>query len=218
MTSSADSPDGQALRVVLASSSPRRRAILRMLGVDVVVVEPHGVEQAYMPPGDPADYALGQARAKLGRAAASEPEALVVAGDTIVVLDGVVLGKPEHPAHAREMLRALSGRSHDVITAVGVGWRRRERSGFERTRVTFRHLEDGEIADYVECGEPLDKAGAYGIQGRGAFLVRRIDGCYFNVMGLPVARLLELVAELGLRYDPQNGRFDRERADHGLSR
>jgi septum formation protein len=103
------------------------------------------------------------------------------------------------------MLRALSGREHDVITGVAVGVADAEASGWERTRVAFRPLEDEEIALYVAGGEPLDKAGAYGIQGRGAALVREVDGCYFNVVGLPVAKLLDLLGRIGLRYAFERG-------------
>lgn len=188
--------------VWLASTSARRRSVLEMLGVAARIVEPGAVERAYAAPQDPAEYAVEQALAKLRSVTRDQRQgAVLVAADTIVLLEGRVLGKPESAEEARRMLRALSGRSHEVITAVAVAWRGRERVAFERSRVAFRDLSEREIARYVEGGEPLDKAGAYGIQGRGAALVRRIEGCFFNVVGLPVSLLLDLLADLELGYD-----------------
>ena len=191
--------------VVLASTSPRRRAILRMLGIDPRCVDPAGAESPYAAPADPAAYAQRQALAKLGAAGGLAEDILLVAADTVVLLGGDVLGKPKSPEHALGMLRALSDRTHEVITGVALAWRGRERSGFERTLVTFRALDEREIARYVEAGGVMDKAGAYGIQDRGAALVRRVEGCFFNVMGFPVSRWLELLRDLGLRYDPGSG-------------
>lgn len=192
--------------MVLASASPRRRAILRMLGLEPRLAPAGAVERAYAPPGEPGAHVEAQALAKVRAAApAAAPEELVIAADTMVVLGRSVLGKPRGPEEAREMLCALSGRTHEVITGVAVARAGRERGGAERTRVRFRRLSHGEVESYVESGEPLDKAGAYGIQDRGASLVRSIDGCFFNVMGLPIARLLELLAALRLGYDARLG-------------
>jgi septum formation protein len=185
----------------LASGSPRRRTILSMLGLEARVVPPGSVERPHVPPEAPASYAVGQALAKLA-SVGSSPDWLTLAADTIVILGGSVMGKPAGPAEARAMLRALAGRTHEVVTGVALAHGDRTASGWESTRVTFRPLSDAEIERYVACGEPLDKAGAYGIQGAGAVLVRRVEGCYFNVVGLPVTRLVDLLGEIGLRYDP----------------
>ena len=129
------------------------------------------------------------------------PDAVTIGSDTIVVVDSDVLGKPRDEADAAQMLRRLSGRSHVVITAVAAMWRGRMLSGVEEVGVTFRSLTEREIAAYIATGEPMDKAGAYGIQGYGATIVERVDGDYFAVMGLPLHRLTRLLEELGLRYD-----------------
>jgi septum formation protein len=219
-----------ALPVVLASGSPRRAAILRLLGLHPRVLRPSDAERPHRPPEDPREYAAEQAHAKLragllalereaaggdgapdsdaAAARESPPDSadpVIVAADTIVLLDGRVLGKPADAAQARAMLRSLGGRTHEVVTGVAVARRGREAVGHETTRVTFRTIGDPEIAAYVASGEPLDKAGAYGIQDRGASLVRAVQGCFFNVMGLPVARLLDLLAEVEARYDAGAG-------------
>jgi septum formation protein len=130
-----------------------------------------------------------------------DADAVTIGSDTIVVLDGDVLGKPRDRAHAADMLRRLSGRSHLVMTGVAVCWGERIASGLETVGVTFRPLSDDEIERYIDTGEPMDKAGAYGIQGYGATIVDRVDGDYFAVMGLALNRLVRLFAELGLRYN-----------------
>jgi septum formation protein len=147
-------------------------------------------------------HALRLATEKGLAVAARHPDALVIAADTIVVLDGRIFGKPVDEADACRMLRALSGRTHVVHTAVVValGGGRRVESRVESTRVTFRELDDSEIAAYVATGEPMDKAGAYGIQGYGATIVERVDGDYFTVMGLALRRLVALLERVGIRY------------------
>ena len=129
-----------------------------------------------------------------------EPDALVIGSDTIVVVDGDVLGKPTDEGDAAHMLRRLSGRSHIVVTAVAVAWRGETRSAVEEVNVTFHSLSDDDIAAYIATREPMDKAGAYGIQGYGATIVERVDGDYFAVMGLPLQLLVRVLAELGIRY------------------
>jgi septum formation protein len=128
-------------------------------------------------------------------------DAVVIGSDTIVVVDGDVLGKPRDESEAAQMLRRLSGRSHVVMTGVAVRWRGRVASGVEEVGVTFRALGDDDIARYIATREPMDKAGAYGIQGFGATIVSRVDGDYFAVMGLALGKLVALFKELGLRYD-----------------
>lgn len=140
--------------------------------------------------------ALGKAREVAGRLG----HGLVIGADTVVILSGATLEKPADAAEAREMLAALSGRWHEVYTGLALvdGLTGIARIGHERTRVKFRRLLPGEIEAYVGSGEPLDKAGAYGIQGLGAVLVERIEGCYTNVVGLPLARLISMLREFGV--------------------
>jgi septum formation protein len=188
--------------LVLASSSPRRKQILETIGFQFeVVAAPPGVERPWRPGQDPVAFAEHTACAKRDQVAATRPDALVIAADTVVILEGVVLEKPVDADDARAMLARLAGRDHAVCTGVALVTPSGESvSGVEMTQVEFRDLDGEEIADYVATGEPLDKAGAYGIQGFGAALVRQVNGCYFNVMGLPVARLLDLLEEVGWEY------------------
>jgi septum formation protein len=183
------------MKVLLASASPRRRDLLRQIGWEAVI---RPVDFAERQAGDPDAVCLGNARGKAADAAARYGDALpVVAADTIVTLDGAVLGKPADAAGARAMLRTLSGRTHAVKTAVAVRWRGQERVAVATTVVTFRLLTDEEIEAYVATGEPMDKAGAYGIQGKGALLVSRIDGAYDNVVGLPRTLVYTILQGLG---------------------
>ena len=186
-------------RVILASQSPRRRELLTLIGMPHEI-RPADIDEAYRPGEQPAPHAERLAREKAATVARDEPDAVVIGSDTIVVVDGDVLGKPRDEAHAAEMLARLSGRAHVVLTAVAVQWRGVERSAVERVGVTFRALSAAEILAYIATREPMDKAGAYGIQGYGATIVERVDGDYFAVMGLPLQRLVRLMAELGVRY------------------
>ena len=189
------------LRVVLASASPRRRELLRLVGIDHEV-RPADIDESYLPGERPDAHAERLARGKAETiAAVTGPESVTIGSDTIVVVDGDVLGKPRDREHARQMLRRLSGRSHVVMTGVAVSWRGSTLSGVEQVGVTFRALSDDEIERYIDTGEPMDKAGAYGIQGFGATIVERVDGDYFAVMGLALNRLAGLLRESGLRYD-----------------
>jgi nucleoside triphosphate pyrophosphatase len=184
--------------VILASASPRRRELLRLVGIEHVVM-PADIDETQVPGEAPAVHAERLAREKAG--AIQRDDAVVIGSDTIVVVDGDVLGKPGDYDEAAAMLRRLSGRSHVVMTGVAVAWRGRMSSGVEEVGVTFRALSDDEIRRYIETGEPMDKAGAYGIQGFGATIVDRVDGDYFAVMGLPLNRLVRLCRSLGLGYD-----------------
>ena len=187
--------------VILASASPRRRELLRLVGIDHEV-RPADIDESYLPGERPAAHAERLARGKAETIAATAGDDVVTIGsDTIVVVDGDVLGKPRDRDEARRMLRRLSGRSHVVMTGVAVSWRGKTLSGVEEVGVTFRSLSDDEIARYIDTGEPMDKAGAYGIQGFGATIVERVDGDYFAVMGLALNRLARLLREAGLRYD-----------------
>ncbi len=187
-------------RLILASQSPRREALLRQVGLDFEVV-PSDLEEelpAGMPPAEVAALlALDKARA----VASERTEGLVIGADTVVVVDGRILGKPAGPEEARGMLRLLGGREHQVTTGIAVvdAASGRSRSGSVTTAVRFAPLGEEIIDRYVATGEPLDKAGAYGIQGFGALLIAGIEGDYNNVVGLPLRRLAELLGEFG--YD-----------------
>ncbi|HJR42039.1 MAG TPA: Maf family protein [Gemmatimonadaceae bacterium] len=188
-----------AVRVILASGSPRRRDLLRMVGIDHEVISAD-IDESYLPGEPPIAHAERLAREKGRVVAERHPEALVLSADTIVVIDGEVLGKPVSEEEAVRMLRRLSGRTHTVFTAVAVTWHGRTDSSVEAVTVTFRPMSDALIRAYVATGEPMDKAGAYGIQGYGATLVERIDGDFFAVMGLAIGGLIELVRQAGAEY------------------
>ncbi|MEO5903615.1 MAG: Maf family protein [Gemmatimonadaceae bacterium] len=188
------------LAVILASASPRRRDLLALVGISHTVQATDTDESLRL--GElPEAYAERLSRAKAETVAESSKTSLVIGADTIVVIDDVVLGKPRDVGDAERMLGMLSGRSHTVMTAVAVCYLGTTVSSVELVDVTFRSIGDNEIRSYVATGEPMDKAGAYGIQGYGATIVRRIDGDYFAVMGLSLVRLIALMAELGVTYD-----------------
>jgi len=213
------------MRMVLASASPRRKELLTGLGVPFLVF-PSGVAEGNaddVPPEQAAHHALALARRKaedvarrLGAGELYVPggeRSLVVGADTLVVLPDRVLGKPSSPEEAREMLRVLAGREHLVVTGVvvldpGTG---RSEGATEETRVFFRPLSEADIAAYVATGEPADKAGAYAVQGVGALLVERIEGDYFNVVGLPLGCLARLCGRFGLDLLAEAARRGRPR-------
>jgi septum formation protein len=181
--------------MVLASSSPRRRQLLEMLGIPVEVRPPHIAE--VRAPGETAQaYVERLAREK----AAAVPGDLVLAADTTVVVDGEMLEKPTDAADALRMLEQLAGRTHEVITAVALRAPGGTRQATDVTRVTFRPAGRDVLSAYVATGEPMDKAGAYGIQGYGAALVERIEGDFFSVMGLPLRLVLALMEQAGRPY------------------
>jgi len=188
-----------ALRVILASQSPRRRELLALVGI-THDVRPADIDETYLSGEQPKAHAERLARGKAATIAAREPDAVIIGSDTIVVVDGDVLGKPADEAEAARMLERLSGRAHTVVTAVAVAWRGELRSAVEEVGVEFHPLSRREIDAYIATREPMDKAGAYGIQGYGATIVARVDGDYFAVMGLPLQRLIRVLGELGIRY------------------
>jgi septum formation protein len=192
-------PSPELPRIVLASQSPRRAELLRMLGLRIETA-PADIDETFRPGEDPVAHAERLAREKTEAIAARHPDAVVIGSDTVVVVDGAVLGKPTDEADAVRMLLRLEGRAHDVATGVAVHWRTL-RSGVERVTVRFRPFDRATAAAYAATGEPLDKAGAYGIQGFGATLVEGITGDYFAVMGLPIARMMRLLQEAGLHYN-----------------
>jgi septum formation protein len=189
-----------APRIVLASQSPRRRELLTLVGI-AHDVEPADIDERYLAGESPAPHAERLARGKALAVTARHPSAVVIGADTIVVIDGDVLGKPRDRADAVATLRRLSGRRHTVFTAVAVARGGTVVSGVEEVAVTFRALSNAEIAAYVATGEPMDKAGSYGIQGFGATIVERIEGDYFAVMGLAMVRLTRLLRAVGVEYD-----------------
>ena len=193
-------PAGGAPPLVLASASPRRTAILQMLGLAHEVVATH-IPEEFHPSETPDGHVERLAREKALAGARSRPDALVLGGDTVVVLDGVVLGKPAGPEDAVAMLLRLSGRRHVVHSGLALAEPRGVvHSAVDRTGVVFRPFAEAEARAYVATGEPLDKAGAYGIQERGAALVSEIEGDYYTVVGLPVAALLSLLERAGWGY------------------
>lgn len=185
--------------VILASASPRRRELLTLVGIAHRVV-PSNFDETMLGDEAPGAHALRLASSKAATVARDHQSAVVIGADTVVVLDGAVLGKPATPESARDMLRRLNGRSHTVVTAVAVTYHGQAVQAAEEVEVTFRRLSDDEMDAYVATGEGMDKAGAYGIQGFGATIVERIDGDFFAVMGLPLVRLIALLGEVGLSY------------------
>lgn len=200
------------MRVILASASPRRHELLDLIGIAHEVV-PADVDESVHVGEAPVEYVERVARAKAATVAAAHLDSIVIAADTTVVLNGEILAKPADAAEARRMLWQLSGWKHEVLTGIAVARRSEMQSAVERVDVTFRKLEKREIDMYVKTGEPLDKAGAYGIQGYGATLIDRVDGDYFSVMGLGLRRLVELLARVGIEY-----RFSESIVDSRASR
>ena len=183
--------------LILASQSPRRRELLSMLGVDFAVVTADIDET--MDPGLPPEQEVARVcEAKALAVSRSHPEELILAADTIVVLDDRVLGKPQSPEEAVQMLRSLSGRTHRVMTGFCLCRGDRLQTHVEITSVSFRHLSEAEIRAYVATGSPLDKAGAYGIQDQAGVFVRSVEGDYYNVIGLPICPLAEQLRRQGV--------------------
>ena len=180
--------------LVLASASPRRVQLLRQVGVEFTVADP-GPDRPWPSRAEPRHGVRALALEKARRVAATRRDAVVVGADTIVVLRGRKLGKPDNAEQARDMLRRLHGRKHEVWTGIAIVHRDEQRTAAECTVVHFARLSGDDLDAYVRCGESLDKAGAYGIQGVAAQFVRRIEGDYSNVVGLPLPRLRQLLRE-----------------------
>lgn len=186
------------MSLILASKSPRRRELLSRMGLEFTIYDADIDETMDLEGRRPSGEVMRLAKSKAASVPAQEGDA-VIAADTIVVIDDRVLGKPSDAAEAERMLAALSGRWHTVYTAVAV-----KRGGVcvsfvSESGVLFRELSASEIRAYVKSGEPMDKAGAYGVQGLGALLVDRIDGDFFTVMGLPISRLAEVLKQFGIK-------------------
>ena len=177
-------------KIVLASASPRRKELLEQCGVRPEIIT-SDIEEIISPNHTPEEISMSLSFQKARDVSERIGQVLIIAADTVVVFDGVILGKPLNDEEAFSMLRRLSGRSHRVITGYSIidAEGKQKVVEYETTKVYFRSLSDQEILDYISTGECSDKAGAYGIQGKGALLVERIEGCYFNVMGLPISKL-----------------------------
>ncbi len=186
--------------LVLASRSPRRRQLLEMLGISHVV-DPVEVDELPRSGEDPECYAMRLAREKALAGSKRHHDAWVLGADTVVVLDGRILGKPESPTAAEDMLLELAGNRHRVVSAVALARGDDMHDACDVTSVWIRQMTREEVRAYVRTGEPLDKAGSYGIQGLGAVLVERIEGDYFSVMGLPLRLLVDLMSAAGIPYN-----------------
>jgi septum formation protein len=185
--------------IVLASTSPRRHQLLEMLKIPHRIVAPD-VDETRRDGETPERYVVRLARAKARVVADRMPGEIVIGADTTVVLDGEVFGKPTGPEDAVEMLGRLQGRTHQVMTAVAAARDERLEHALDVSRVTFRPVDTATLTGYVSTGEPLDKAGAYAIQGVGALLIERVEGDLFGVMGLPLRLALDLLAGFGQPY------------------
>ena len=187
------------MQVILASASPRRLALLQQIGISAEVC-PADFDEVSGSAVQAEDVVLANAIGKCKAVVKIKGDDLpVIAADTVVVAEGVILGKPQDAEEAVKMLKQLSGKTHKVLTGIAIAYAGKILAEVCETKVVFRELSDDEIKQYVATGEPLDKAGAYGIQGKGAVLVEKIDGCYNNVVGLPLTRMQLILAELGVR-------------------
>lgn len=187
--------------LILASKSPRRSELLTLAGVEFITDSANGEE---ILPCDisPSDAVMLLAKQKADEVFSRHPDDIVLAADTVVAADGKILGKPVDEHNASEMLSSLSGKCHSVFTGVCIKSKNMNKLFFEHTLVEFYTLSDNEIKAYIACGEPFDKAGAYGIQGKGGLFVKRIDGDYYNVVGLPIGRVVrELNSNIHLSYE-----------------
>ena len=199
------------MRIILASQSPRRRELLGQMGFNEFEICPAKGEEMIDPALHPAQLVEELSRQKAVEvfSQTAQPDALVIAADTVVSLEDQVMGKPRGEEEAQEMLRLLSGRIHTVYTGVTICCGRHQVTEYESTQVRFRTLTEEEITAYVATGEPMDKAGAYGIQGIGSLLVEGIEGDYFNVVGLPVCRLGRMLRDFGVDALAQCARKER---------
>jgi septum formation protein len=185
--------------IVLASSSPRRKQLLEMLHIPFRVIPPD-VDEHVLPGEEPGHYVTRLSRAKAEAVVRRAPGDVILAADTTVVLEGAIFEKPTSPAHAVAMLSRLQGRTHEVMTAVAVARDGDVEQALDVSRVTFRPADRATLEAYVATGEPMDKAGAYAIQGLGAPLIERVEGDFFGVMGLPLRLALDLLARFGRPY------------------
>ncbi|KXG77440.1 Septum formation protein Maf [Fervidicola ferrireducens] len=184
----------------MASASPRRQKLLKQIGLDFEII-PSSIDET-VPPGVAPDVAAVKlAENKAIDVARRLKDGIVIAADTVVALDDSILGKPKDEEEARKMLERLSGRWHRVFTGIAVidSSSSKKVTDYEESRVKFKNLSSVEIENYIRTGEPMDKAGAYGIQGKGALLVEKIEGCYYNIVGLPLFRLSLVLSHFGVK-------------------
>ena len=186
------------MNIILASQSPRRRELLERMGLSGFAIIPAQGDENCPPGCTPAELVEELSRRKCAEVAAAHPDALVIAADTVVEIDGRILGKPHSEEQAAQMLRLLSGRENRVYSGLTVSRGGEAVTEHEVTPVRFRALSEADIRHYIATGEPMDKAGAYGVQGYGCVLVEGVFGDYYNVMGLPVCRLARLLARFGV--------------------
>ncbi len=190
------------MKIILASQSPRRRELLQKAGIPFSIRNIEISEEIYKEE-KPQDYVLRMAETKAKEGAQQEENAIVIGADTIVCIDNEILGKPKDKEDAANILKKIKGRKHLVYTGVSLNMNKSEKivSFVEKTEVHFAEMSEEEISDYIETGEPMDKAGAYGIQDKGALFVKKINGCFYNVMGLPLRRVYE---ELNILTEGEN--------------
>ncbi|OGK14041.1 septum formation protein Maf [Candidatus Roizmanbacteria bacterium RIFCSPLOWO2_02_FULL_37_19] len=188
------------MRIILASQSPRRKKLLKQIGLPFSV-DPSTYDEIIDKKMTPEELAVYLSRKKAEDVARRYKNALIVGADTFVVFHNEIIGKPQDKTHAFEILKKFSGKTHMIISGITVINTKTGKmiSETEQTRVTFRVLSDAEIKAYVQTGEPLDKAGAYGIQERGAKFVKKIEGDYFNVVGLPISKLIYILQQFGIK-------------------
>lgn len=187
-------------RLILASASPRRQKLLKQIGLDFEII-PSSIDETIQPGVAPDVAAVKLAENKAIDVARRLKDGIVIAADTVVALDDSILGKPKDEEEARKMLERLSGRWHRVFTGIAVidSSSSKKVTDYEESRVKFKNLSSVEIENYIRTGEPMDKAGAYGIQGKGALLVEKIEGCYYNIVGLPLFRLSLVLSHFGVK-------------------
>ena len=182
--------------IILASGSPRRKEILRSLGLDFEIIKPD-INEAHFDDETPEKYCVRLAETKAHEISRTHKNSLVIAADTIVVIDENILGKPKDRGEAFNMLKILQGRQHEVLTGIAIARGENLSSGFERTFVKFRALTDNQISSYISTGESDDKAGGYAVQGKGALLIEHINGDYYNVVGFPVCKFGFMLEKFG---------------------
>ena len=182
------------MKIILASASPRRQELLKTAGFSFEVI-PANIDETPDPSHTPAQLVCSLAEQKCEAVYYTRPKEIVIGADTIVAIDGLILGKPSDEAEAFVMLKRLQGRSHTVYTGVCIKSLQKKLSFVESTEVYMRTLSDEEICEYIATGDPMDKAGSYGIQARGAALIERVEGDYFAVVGLPLCRLSLVLKE-----------------------
>lgn len=185
------------MKIILASGSPRRRELLRELGLNFEVYKPE-VDETRKPDELPEELCFRLSRMKALNAAKIFENSIIISADTIVVINSDILGKPKNCEDAFRMLSELQGKWHEVLTGISVSMNDKIISYVEHTRVKFKALTEAEILEYLETGESDDKAGAYAIQGKGALLIERIDGDFYNVVGLPLCVLGKMLADFGI--------------------